>query len=729
MTNEPLRRRLFLLVAAGIAPVALVSGIALLAFYQSQREQSHRAGLDITRALATAVDSEARRTISVLEVLATSPLLDTEDLAGFKARAERALASQPQWRLVVLSQPDGTPLINTRYPDGPLPPLNDAPSFQRAVKEGRPVVGDLARGPHGEWAVPVRLPIERGGKLRYVITAVVSPDIFLEIVQRQHVPRDWVVSIFDSKGQRIARSRDAQFLAQQAAPELRALVDTGAPEGMAPTRTIEGDLVFSAYTRLKEPQWVVAVGLPVTLVEVGAAQSLAVYGGGVILSVVLGLVVAGWVARSVNEPMGRLRAAAHALGRGEPVELPATEIRELQDVGDALVNSSRARRRHEEERDELLRRERGARAFAEAANKSKDEFLAMLGHELRNPLGAISNAASLANDPRSSEGTRRQAGEIIARQVGHLTRLTDDLLDAARALTGKIVLERQRVDLAALVAQGLRTLGAAGRTQKHRVEQALQPVWVDVDPIRLDQIVSNLIGNAVKYTPANGEIRVSVAREGADAVLRVRDNGIGLTPELAARAFDLFVQGNRDLDRSLGGLGIGLTLVRRLAEMHGGSVDVKSEGPDRGSEFIVRLPAVEPPAERAAEEKPRTEAPRCDVLVVEDNDDARETLQMMLEIAGHRVRSANDGPAGLQAAIDTHPDVMLVDIGLPKMDGYEVARRVRSAMDGDRPYLIAVTGYGTPEDRQRAMDAGFDTHIVKPVDFDKLTEHLAKRRP
>jgi signal transduction histidine kinase len=727
MKNVPLRDRLFRLAAAAILPVAVVSGIALLVFFRQQQGQALRGGLDITRALGTAVDAEIRRTVSVLEVLSTSPLLDIDDLASFRGRAERLLAVQPNWRVIILATPDGTVLLNTRHTQGPLPPVADIDSFRRAVAEARPVVGDLARGFRGEWAIPVRIPVERAGRLRYILTAAVGPDAFLEIVQRQQVPRDWVVSIFDSKQQRIARSREAQHLGAPPAPSLKALMDIS-PEGVGETRTLEGEPVYSAHTRLAEPRWTIAIGIPEHFVNVAAWRSLAVYGGGVILSIALGFFVALRLARSVSEPMAELRDAANAVGRGEAVAVPESDIQEIRAVAAALVETSERRRRHEGEREELLKREQSARAFAEAANKSKDEFLAMLGHELRNPLGAIVNAASLVNEPRVSAETRAQASAIILRQVGHLTRLTDDLLDAARALTGKIVLERHPTDLAALAALALRTLKAAGRTQKHRVVESLAPVWIDADPIRVDQIVANLVGNAVKYTPADGTITVSVAREGDDAVLRVADTGIGLPPDLAPRVFDLFVQGDRELDRSLGGLGIGLTLVRRLAEMHGGAVSVSSPGPGEGSEFTVRFPAIAPPAARTDPEAPMASAARPrDVLIVEDNDDARETLQTLLRLSGHRVHSAADGATGLQRALELRPEIMLVDIGLPRMDGYEVARRVREA-DGVQPFLVAITGYGTPEDRQRAIDAGFDAHLVKPIDLQNLDDVLRQAK-
>jgi CheY-like chemotaxis protein/anti-sigma regulatory factor (Ser/Thr protein kinase) len=309
--------------------------------------------------------------------------------------------------------------------------------------------------------------------------------------------------------------------------------------------------------------------------------------------------------------------------------------------------------------------------------------------------------------------------------VGHLTRLTDDLLDAGRALMGKIVLRPQALDLSSVAAQSLATLKASGRLRGHRIVEDLEPAWVEADAIRLDQVIGNLVVNAVKYTPETGTIRVSVRREGDEAVLRVADTGIGLEPDLAARVFELFVQGDRDLDRSQGGLGIGLTLVRRLAEMHRGSASVASEGHGKGSEFTVRLPAVEPAAAASAAPAAAS-APRArEILIVEDNADARETLRMLLEISGHNVETAGDGATGLEKALALQPEIALVDIGLPGLDGYEIARRIRASRGLRQPYLVAITGYGAPEDRQRALEAGFDIHVAKPVDAETLAAILS----
>ncbi|HEY4998878.1 MAG TPA: ATP-binding protein, partial [Usitatibacter sp.] len=494
------------------------------------------------------------------------------------------------------------------------------------------------------------------------------------------------------------------------------------------TRTIEGKDVYTSFARLRDSGWTIAVGIPPSVVEAGANRSLAAFGGGILLSLLLGGLAALLVARSINGPMGELRVVAQSVGQGEPPSPPETDIREIQDVGKALVASARQRAASEIEREKLLHNEQEARAAAESANRAKDEFLAMLGHELRNPLGAIANATHLLEDPRVNADASSRARAVISRQVAHLSRLTDDLLDAGRAMMGKIVLRSQPLDLAAISGQALATLKATGRTREHRVVENLQGAWVQADAIRLEQIISNLVVNAVKYTPAGGTIRVSVGREGSETVLRVADDGIGMSPGLAARAFDLFVQGERALDRAQGGLGIGLTLVKRLAELHGGSASAESAGPGLGSEFTVRFPAIEPPEAAAPAPAQPLESGKRHVLVVEDNDDARETLGMVLEMMGHRVETACDGASAVDKALASPPDVALVDVGLPGFDGYEVARRLRAGL-GARTFLVALTGYGLPEDRARAIDAGFDAHVVKPVDYGTLAEVLATSRP
>lgn len=358
---------------------------------------------------------------------------------------------------------------------------------------------------------------------------------------------------------------------------------------------------------------------------------------------------------------------------------------------------------------------------AEQESQAKDEFMAMLAHELRNPLSAISAAVQVLEASNGQDAPALRARSIIGRQVQHLARLVDDLLEVGRVVTGKIVLDRCPIDFADLVHRAVAV--CAERRGDQRLEVTAQPVWIEGDLVRMEQIVNNIVGNAVKYTPAGGTIRVRVNIEGSDAILRVEDNGYGIAPELLPRVFDLFVQGERTLDRAQGGLGIGLTLVRRLVELHGGTVAAFSDGPGRGSVFTVRLPKLSAPQRT---ESPIATHPPCPskrrVLLIEDNRDAREMFRMMLELAGHEVLEAEEGVSGLELLKAARPDVAVIDVGLPGLNGYEIARRFREEPDSDGVMLVALTGYGTSEARERSRISGFDHHLIKPVNAETLQE-------
>jgi signal transduction histidine kinase/ActR/RegA family two-component response regulator len=354
----------------------------------------------------------------------------------------------------------------------------------------------------------------------------------------------------------------------------------------------------------------------------------------------------------------------------------------------------------------------------------RDRFLAMLGHELRNPLAAMVNAmAVLQAAGLSREDLVHEQHDVLARQSAHMARLVDDLLDVARITSGKIALNLQLLDLRDVVTHAFQTLKATTGDQRHEfaVETPSVPVMVEVDPVRMEQIVTNLLTNAVKYTPEGGRIAVRIT-DGTEAVLRVADSGEGIPAEMLDRIFQPFTQMSQTLARSRGGLGMGLAVVRSLVEMHHGTVQVKSEGPGKGSEFSVHLPVVEADKKRRAKPAPRSKrvssTPR-EVLLVEDNPDSRRALRRLLSIYGHRVVTAEDGPKGLDLATRQKPEIAMLDIGLPGMDGFELGRRLRD-LYGKDVFLIALTGYGQPEDRVRALDAGFDLHLVKPVNPDKL---------
>ena len=412
----------------------------------------------------------------------------------------------------------------------------------------------------------------------------------------------------------------------------------------------------------------------------------------------------------VEQPGGRrLTALAHANPIRDEAGTLAGAVNVLVDISD--------RKRAEE----ALRQ----------ADRSKDEFLATLAHELRNPLAPIRNAVEILNRKGDASTESRWALEVIDRQMEQMPRLVDDLLDVSRITRDKLELRLERVELAGLVRAAVETsrplLGAGG----HRLTVAVppRPIFVDADPTRLAQALSNLVNNAAKYTPRGGQVTVTLEREEGEAAITVRDTGIGIPEEMLPSIFEMFTQVDRSLERAQGGLGIGLTLAKRLVEMHGGAIAAHSAGPGRGSEFTIRLPiAAEAPRalprHDLQEERVRSGAP-LRILVVDDNRDAAATLALLLELTGHDVRTAHDGLEALAMASEFRPDVVLLDIGLPKLNGYEVARRIRRQPRGQGVVLIAITGWGQEEDKRQSQDAGFDQHIVKPVDPGTLLKLLA----
>ncbi|MGH8659215.1 MAG: ATP-binding response regulator [Gammaproteobacteria bacterium] len=398
-----------------------------------------------------------------------------------------------------------------------------------------------------------------------------------------------------------------------------------------------------------------------------------------------------------------------------------------------LQNEIRRRRRAEavlqKTNEALESRVRERTAELEAASRAKDQFLAALAHELRNPLAPMLNIVEALRGRGLDDKKQAQWGlDVLQRQVQHLTRLVDDLLDVARITRGAIELRREPLALAKLVREAVESSRPEIEAKQHQLSIALpgEPLWVEADAIRLSQVLANLLNNAAKYTDPKGQIALAVTHEGEEAIIRVRDTGMGIAGEMLPRVFDLFAQGDRSLDRAQGGLGIGLSLVKRLVELHGGRVAAASAGPGQGSEFTVRLPRIPAPPPAAALQRKVTTGPAgCRFLVVDDNADGAEGLALTLQMAGHEAQVAYDGPSALTLARQTPPDVVVLDIGLPGLDGYEVTRRLRSELGLVKARLIALTGYGQDEDRRRSREAGFDHHLVKPASGKEILELLA----
>jgi len=387
-----------------------------------------------------------------------------------------------------------------------------------------------------------------------------------------------------------------------------------------------------------------------------------------------------------------------------------------------FITAARTALRERERQYELRR----LLAELRESDRRKDVFLAMLAHELRNPLAPIRNASEIFRRAGANNPSLRRAGEIVDRQVTQLARLIDDLLDVSRITQGKVQMRRQRVGLQALLAQAVETAApwVDAKRQRLRVTIPRGPVVLNADPARLAQVIGNLLNNATKYTPEGRTIWLSARRAGEHVVMRVRDDGIGIAPAMLPTVFDLFTQIDTSLDRSQGGLGIGLTLVRAIVELHGGGIRAHSSGLGRGSTFVFWLPAlpadVDEPHPKPAHAPTRNGHHPRRLLLIDDNVDAVESLAMLLTAEGHQVRTAYEGESALALAEDFHPDLVILDIGLPGMDGYEVARKIRARPQIGSPTLVALTGYGQQEDRKRARAAGFDHHFIKPADVHAL---------
>jgi signal transduction histidine kinase/CheY-like chemotaxis protein len=744
MRDVSLRRRLVALTAAGILPLAIMAGIGLYVLDRQQDAQARQVGLELARSVRNAVDTELRGAIQVLEALATTPILDRGDLSGFLTRAQRLLALRPEWAAIVLADRAGAPLVDTRSVEGgDLSETLDRESFDRLVRTRSPAVGSLTWDGRNAWLFAVRVPVLRDGVLKYVVTALVKPAAIRGVLARQHVPDDWVISIVDASGVRVARSRaHEENLGGRLSETVQQVVDGGDAEGFGMAYALEGERIFTPYSRLPTSGWIAVLGIPTALLDRAAYRSLAVYGGGVLLSLALGILSALWLARSIARPMAELRVAAEALGRREPPRPPETAIREIREVGAALSTAADAIARGEAEREELLRRERQARDAAEKADRAKDEFMAVLSHELRTPLSAVFGwARLLQGGHRRDQALVARATDAIVRNAEVQVQLIDDLLDLARITKGKMRLEVGPVEIHSVLQGALDAVRPAAEGKGIRIETVIDPSVgaINGDAARLQQVVWNLLMNAVKFTPRGGRVTLHAQRVSAHLRIAISDTGQGIAPDVLPHVFERFRQGDSSSTRTHGGLGLGLALVKHLVELHGGTVVAQSAGQGHGATFVVMLPtavaegAAESPAPvhaSAAAVAPETPVVRLDglrVLVADDDGEAVALAETVLAGAGASVCTCLSAAGALDLLQRWRPDVLVSDIEMPGEDGYSLIRRVRAlAPDagGDTP-AIALTAYGRSQDRLRAVVAGFTMHVRKPVDPGELTAIVA----
>lgn len=730
----PLRTHLLLLVIGTLLPALLLTAFLVREMVDAIRTNTERRLIEASRATAAIVDAELSGTIRTLEALAQSGHLTTGDMQGFYGDARQLQATQATWVAVVVRDRAGTQLVNTYQPWSASPePTVDLPGVERVFETGQPVIGNLRLNPaFGSISIaPIRVPVIRDGRVIYSLTAILEPSRFSALLQREHsFPDEWVRGVMDAQNVIVARTRDAERTLGKPAADWFVRRVSGSDEQVYREVSREGEQIYGAFTRAPRSRWLAAVAVPASLLDGEVRRTVVVLSLTAVLALGLGGVAAYTIARRIARDISTTVEAADAIAIGGVPQLKAVAVTEVQRLSDALARAGTLLKDRERERDERVSRADAARAEAEAADRAKDEFMAMLGHELRNPLAPALTALHLIKQ-RGGRYAQREC-DIVERQVRHLARLVDDLLDVSRLRRGVIQLRRERVAVADVIARAVEMAAPLVEERAHHLIVDVPPALIiDGDPERLAQVFTNLIANAAKYTEPGGHITVTAHEAGGWAVIQCSDDGMGIPEELLPRVFDLFVQGERGLDRRQGGLGLGLGVAKTLVESHSGRIDAMSPGPGQGSTFIVMLPmppaSLESPAIAAPSVTRSLEGVR--VLIVEDNPDALEMMVQSLSAAGLQVAAAPDATAAVRAAAAFRPLVAVLDIGLPGTDGYELARQLRANQSTRGISLIALTGYGRDVDLETARDAGFDVFLVKPVSIDVLLSHVSDLVP
>ena len=732
-----MRIRIFiaLMVAAIMLPLLLASAFAVNKIWQEEQAVAIARLHKTVEATSLIVDRDIQSSVAALHAIGNSEHLQSGNFEAFYAQA-KAINRSPDTQ-TALFEADGTQILNTyrSFEAQPATPQMSAlpATVAKVHATQKPVVSDVFETPvTGILRIAVFSPTTAVGAKSFVLAQSFTLDHWKNIAKQQDLPADWIVAVIDRKGRFIARSHKSdELLGKPARPELVAAA-AQKNEGMFRHSTVEGIDSYDAFDHSELTGWTIAVAAPVASIDAPVVRAVQIAGAGFLFAMLASGILAAAFGRRFIAAMQSASSASVALGQGQTPSAVPTAILEvntlnqsLQDAGQLLEKERQARLAAELERERLLEVERLARDSAQKENKAKDNFLAMLGHELRNPLAAISGAVSvLTRGDKNTQDANRYLG-IIRRQNRHLVHIIDDLLDMSRLIAGKIVLDMHPVDLAECLLGCVDGLKAAHRVDGHTINVAAEPVWVDADPVRIEQIFINLIGNALKFSKAGTTIKVDLHPVGGQAVLRVQDQGSGMTPELMAQVFEPFVQGPPPANVSQSGMGIGLALVRQLVELHGGTVAVASAGADQGSAFTCSFPTVVSPASQPGSDfahlmaaRPRT------LLYVEDNDDARAVMSEMLRLSGYEVVEAADGAKALAAVALGRPDVIVLNIGLPDMNGYDVARQMRQLPNLRDVPIIALTGYGQSRDKAVATQVGFSAHLTKPVDPEELTRTI-----
>jgi signal transduction histidine kinase/CheY-like chemotaxis protein len=711
-----IRAQLFATTLALVLPLALVVAWASWQLVAAQKE-AHLQRLQervvgVRLALDTEIDA-TERTLGTLAQATDAPRRPGAVSPYFRERLRQNLQANPMWSSISVADGQGRTLLQVARPDAAPTHAIDPATLEKALGSQAPAISNVVPVEHARWhytfiAVPLAPPSDAPG----VIYVAIEHEDWLGFLRRFPVDEGATLTLNDRDGFIVARTLNSrQWVGQRSRPGYWSRT-VGRDEDHFINSSLEGDTFYSAFSRLRTASWVLGTGVPEAKLLAALRDPVVALGSGLLVALLSAVSASLFLGRRVSRSLETLVARARdgAVGGDAGPPLPIDEAETARQL-----------------LGQAFEKEHQARAQAERANRMKDQFLAMLAHELRNPLSAIRTATALLGLDRPAGDAGRRAVGVLERQVGHMTGMIDEMLDAARLSMGKLGLAMVRVDLRGVVEHVLATFADSGRTRHLHVTSTLEDAVVLGEPTRLEQVVSNLIDNACKFTPAGGTLTIRLSAGETEAVLSVEDSGAGIDAALLPDLFEAFAQGPQSLDRQAGGLGLGLHVVRQLVRLHGGDVGIHSAGLDRGSTFTVRLPLA--PAAAAAPTAPqRPPVGPLRVALIEDNQDIREMVAALLRAGGHSVVTAADGPAGLTLLRDDPPQVALVDLGLPGLDGIDLAARLGASGVAAPPLLIALTGYGDEPTRRAARAAGFAAYLQKPFDLGAFEDVVRRAR-
>jgi len=727
LRRMPLKRHLLILVLGALLPLLVLAVALTVLLVEQDRGRTERALHENARLLAAALDAELGRSITAMQTLARNEALRRGDLGRFYEEAKDVRDALGLWDNVLLLSPSGDHLFNLMRPFGTrLPPLPQPEGPVTATRTRDAYVSNALRGRvDTDWLMFMNYPVIIDGEVRYVLGVTMNYRYWSRWLT-ERAPKGFVASIIDRNHVVLARTQEAERLAgQPVQPWFRDVLERSEGGTVRGRGLLDPDVVV-AFHRSNVAGWNINLFTSGSAVDAPGRRTAVMLAIGVALALAIAVTLALARATVLTRAIRGLQQALEGL-RGTRPQVPplSSRVKEVNEAIDAARDTAAALISRQDEIDALQADLRGQadglRRLNEElseADRRKDEFLATLAHELRNPLAPIRTAAEILKRDNLPPDAAATARDVIERQARHLSRMVDDLLEVGRITHGELQLRKEIIELATAVRWAVEAaqpaLDAAGVALA--VELPPTPLYLKADATRIVQVLANLLGNAAKFTPRGGHAWLSARRDERWIEIRVRDDGIGIEARQMPRLFEMFSQATPALERARGGLGIGLALVRGLVERHGGSVQAKSEGAGRGAEFIVRLPASEAPAHAPASKQGQPVRSTKRILLADDNRDAADSLGGLLRLMGHEVRVAYDGEQALYAGPEFRPDAIILDIGMPRLNGYDVAARARESDWGRGAKLIALTGWGQRRDKALAAKAGFDHHLTKPVD-------------